>query len=876
MRKSIAIAALALLSCLGFAQTIKVQAPNLVAVGENFNVTFVVEGESKPSDFQWSQGSDFQKVWGPQQGSSTSISIVNGKTTKSCTYTYTYILMANSVGRFTIPSAKATVKGNVISSSATVVEVVSNGQSQQGGSQSQSGTQSQSQSQGGQTAVQGGDQDIFMKLYLSKTHVVVGEPITATLKLYQRVDIAGFDDAKFPSFDGFWSQDLTPQGDIQFVRENLNDRIYNAAVIRKYVLIPQKAGQIIIDPAELMCRIYVRTQSRGGSIFDSFFDDGYTTVRKRVSTPAVKVNVSNLPAGAPASFKGGVGTFNIKASVSKDSLLTHEAASLYVTISGKGNVSLLDAPKVSFPADFEVYDPKTKESTDKSTGGTSGSKTYEYVFIPRSHGEFKIDPIEYSYYDINTNRYVRLQTDTLTVKVGKGRESDAVVNPGVSLPTVNKKGVANLNEDVRFITLKKPSLESKGHFFLGSAAFWIVFALLFVLAGALYLAFRKLAARKADVAGAKNRKATKMALRRLRVAEGYLKSNVYGAFYEELHKALLGFVSDKLNMPASELSKDNIARSLAEAGVTEDLVSQLVEVIDACEFARYAPASDNAAMKAHFDQAASVISSIDPAMKTKKHAPKSALVIAALLMLSATGLHAQETDYVDTLWNRATAAYTEGNWSAAADSYIAISDLGLEAPELYCNIGDAFFKQGETAKAILWYERALKLDPSFADARHNLEVCSASVQDDIDSVPEFFLKTWMRKLSFRLDSNAWAWAFLCMIALALGMLLLFLLGFSRTGRIVGFFGGIAALVLSLFALSFSIHQKTEYVKADSAIVMRPVVPVKSSPSNDGSADLFILHEGTKVGIKDNVADWTNVVLSDGREGWLRSDSIEII
>lgn len=860
------------------AQTLRVEAPNLVAAGENFNVTFVLEGENKPSEFSWSEGSDFQLIWGPQQGSSTSISIINGKSTKSVKYTYTYVLTANSTGRFTLPAASAVVKGNTLTSQQVSIEVVGNGSSSSSSSQGHSSSQSQSSSAASASSSSSGavnDSDIYMKLLLSKGSAVVGEPITATLKLYQRVDISGFDDARFPTFNGFWSQDITPAGNIQFVRENVNDRIYNSAVIRRWVLVPQQAGQLTIEPSELICNIYVRNPSRGNSIFDAFFDDGYTTVRKRITTPSTRINVSKLPAGAPESFCGGVGTFGISARISKDSLATHEAGSLIVTVSGKGNVSLLSAPKISFPPDFEVYDVKTKDSIDKTTGGTSGSKTYEYPFIPRSYGDFTIEPIAYSYYDITAGRYVTLHTDPIHIKVGRGAEVESGT-PSVMAPVVAKKGVKTLGQDIRFITVKMPAMASKGKFFVGSFAFWMVLLLLFVLSAGLWFVFRSIAARRADIAGSKTRKATKMALRRLRLAEGYLKSNVYGAFYEELHKALLGYVSDKLNMPLAELSKDNIAAALEHRGISAELISQFTQMLDACEFARYAPSSGHDAMAAHYNQAASVISSIDSTMKTKKSAPKGAMMLLALLMLAPSLLHAQQSAYVDTLWNRATAAYTQGNWPAAIESYSAIVALGVEAPALYCNIGDACFKAGENARAILWFERALKLDPSFEDARYNLEIASSQTLDDIDSVPEFFVKTWMRKLSYRLDSDAWTWVFLLLLATSFAMALLFVLSPSSAGKKTGFFTGIATLILAFWALGFALSQKADYMKADGAIVMRPVVSAKSSPSSDASTDLFVIHEGTKVKVLDNVDQWTNISLADGRQGWIRTDSIEII
>ena len=345
---------------------LRVEVPDVVSLDEQFNVTFVYEGENTPSGFEWSQGDDFQLVWGPQQGRSTSIQIINGKRTKSSQFTYTYILTPKNTGTFTIPAGTITVKGKTWSTSPVNVTVVAEGASAQ--------SRPQSSSQPGQASGNISEDNLFLSLTFSKRNVVVGEPIVATLKLYQRVNIAGFEDARFPSFNGFWNQEIEAPTNIEFHRESRDNKIYNAAVLRKYILIPQQSGTLTVDPAELVCLVNIRTVSSGSvSIFDEFFDE-YRTVRKRISTPSYKIQVSPLPAGAPASFKGGVGKFSISAELSKDSLRTHDAASLIVTIKGQGNVSLLEEPDVVFPPDFEVYDTKVSESVDKASG-MSGSKT---------------------------------------------------------------------------------------------------------------------------------------------------------------------------------------------------------------------------------------------------------------------------------------------------------------------------------------------------------------------------------------------------------------------------------------------------------------------------------------------------------------------
>ena len=872
MKRLLAILAAVLCTLPALAQaSIKVQAPNLVGLNEQFNLTFIISGDKAPSDFSWDPGSDFQLVWGPQKGSSSSVSIINGKTTRSSQTTYTYVLMPKNTGRFQLNAAEATVDKERLTSIRPTIEVVSDGAAAASqGSQSSQGQSSQGQG-GGQSSAQTGTvsaDDMFLRLSFSKRNVMVGETITATLKLYQRVNIAGFEDAKFPTFNGFWSQEIQAPTNIQFHRESVGEMIYNAAILRSWNLVPQKAGDITIDGAELVCLVNIRTQRPStGSIFDSFFQDDYQTIRKRVTTQPVTIHVSALPGGAPASFGGGVGSFKMSAALTRDSLKTHDAASLRVTVTGTGNISLLEAPKVNFPPDFEVYDVKTSD--------VSGGKVFEYPFIPRSYGDFVLGPVEYSYFDISSRKYVTLKSQPLEIRVGKGADTGAS-DAGQVIQGVNRKDVRDVGSDIRFISTKAGAFAPVGHFFAGSPAFWILTCLLAALAAGLYFALRKLAARRADVVGSKNRGATKMARKRLAQAGTFLKGDLYTAFYEELHRALLGFVSDKLNMDAADMSKENISARLIEQGAGEALTADFIALLDACEYARYAPDAGHDAMNTHYEKAVSVISAIDDNMRrTRKPAGGAAALLALLLLLPAHFASAQQSA-ADSLWTAGVTAYTDGDWSGAAGAWSAIRELGVESPELYYNLGNAFFKQDDLAHAILNYERALKLDPSYSDARFNLEFAQGFVQDKIEAVPEFFLEVWGRKMCWLLPSDTWAGLFLLLLAATLGCALLFLLGRSVATRRTGFIAGIVALVLALLCLAFAFWQRTDYHKSDGAIVTRPVTTVQSSPGSDAAKDLFILHEGTKVKLLDEVGDWRNIELADGRQGWMRDSDLEVI
>ncbi|MGN0189444.1 MAG: tetratricopeptide repeat protein, partial [Candidatus Cryptobacteroides sp.] len=497
------------------------------------------------------------------------------------------------------------------------------------------------------------------------------------------------------------------------------------------------------------------------------------------------------------------------------------------------------------------------------------------------HGDFTIPPVNYSYYDVTSGRYVTLTTPAVDFTVKKGKETRSSSDAGTPIE-VSRTGVRSLNEDIRYISTRLSGLSPKGSFFVLSWQFWLSASLIALVALCLWLGLRKMAARRADVAGTRNRRANKTAVRRLKAAKEYLGRNLYAAFYEELHRALLGYASDKLNTASGELSKDVIASRFLEAGVPSDVVESFTGMIDACEYARYSPDSGHEVMSSQYDEAERIISSIETNMKVKNNRTAAGAVVMALLLSASLAapqdaLAANSADsYVDSLWNAATAAYGEGRWADAAKGYGAISSLGFESAALYCNIGDSYFKDGDLPRAILFYERALKLDPSYSDARYNLGIASSRIQDRIDAVPEFILVQWWRNLCYVIDSDSWAMLALVFFAAALAMLLLFLLGRTSGARKGGFFTSIACVVLVAVSLWFSLWQRSDYLNADTAIVMRPVSAVKSAPSSESSTDLFVLHEGTKVTILDEVGQWRNISLADGRQGWMLSGDMEVI
>lgn len=846
-RLSMIWASLWMTCAVAFAQAnITVQVPSVVSLDEQFRLVFLIEGE-RASDFQWPGTEDFTVQWGPQSGSSSQTSIINGKVSKSVSTSYTYVLMPVREGVFTIPSCSVKVKGKTLYSDPVSVRV----------------GKAQSTSSSGE--------DLFMTLSLDKTEVVLGEPVTATLKLYTKVPIAGFEDVKFPSFDGFWTQITESPNTVEFHRESLNGEVYDASVLRRYSIVPQKAGDLVIDPAQMVCLVQVKNRnSSTGSIFDSFFQSDYSTVRKRISTAAVTLKVRALPQGAPESFCGGVGKFNIAVMLSKDSLRVHDAASLILKVKGEGNLNMLEAPKIKFPSDFEIYDVKTSDD--------GNIRSFEYPFIPRHHGDYSIGPVEFSYYDIESNSYKTISTQALDVQVEKSLVSDSQT---VSTPFVGVVGkdVKNLGSDIRYICVTKPNLKKSGDLFVNSLLFPLLIAFLILSAIVLYVlitAFRK---RRSDVLSDRKRKASKAVKKKLARSASYLEDGLYGAFYEELHKALLGFVTDKLSMETFSPDKENIAQALKDNGLDQALVSEYLELLNACEYARYSPQQESAQMREHYKKALDIISLMDESMN--KHKKVSANSLATLLTLLFLGLPTisqaspQEQDCIQ-LWESGIAAYSAGEWEEAYEDWYKIYESGQRSPQLCYNLGCASFKSSHLSESVLFFERALKLDPNYEDARHNLDYVGQFLLDRIDRVPEFFLLSWINAATNALGSDAWAVISLLFCVLCLACVLYFLLTHSRKARIWSASLAVLTLLCFAFSLSFSISSKNRVLDESEAVIMSAVSVVRSSPDDKSGTELFVLHEGTKVKILESVGEWDKIELQDGRQGWSKKSNLEII
>lgn len=587
--------------------TLEMSAPNAVSVGDQFRLTFTVN--QRGENLQLPDLSMFDVLMGPSTSQSTSIQMINGKTSQSQSFSYTYILRAKEQGTYNIRPGSITVDGKVIQSNPLTIQVVT-GQPSQGQGQSQGATPGAEPSEGTAAAGNISKNDLFIRLELSKRSAYKGEQIIATVKLYANpnLPLAGFEEVNLPTYEGFYTQDIDIPQQISFNREVYNDRIYQVGVLKKTVLFPQQTGAITIRPFSMTTLVQQRVRQR--SFFDDFFS-GVQTVRARLTADAVTVNVRDLPP-APASFYGGVGNFSLTSDISAEEATTNDAITLKVNISGTGNLRLIQTPKLELPADFDLYDPQSTDNVRVSDGGMTGSRTLEYLFQPRTAGEYTIPSIAFTFFNPATGQYETRNTSEFKLRVTQGTG-----DPGTSggIRSVRQQDVQLIGQDIRFIWQNPMPLKIMGRSFFGTLPFYGLYLLGILAFAAFYFIYRKKLRENANLALMRNKKANRVAQKHLKVAAANLKKNDEGAFHESLLKAFWGYLSDKLGIPLANLKRETALEGLQRSNVDEELIRDFLEVVDQCEFARYAPAKGNQAMHELYDRAGSVISRMEKQIK---------------------------------------------------------------------------------------------------------------------------------------------------------------------------------------------------------------------------------------------------------------------
>lgn len=577
-------------------------APDAVVVGDQFRLSYTVTTQ-KVKDFRAPSIKGFDVLMGPSRSQQSSTQIVNGNVTSTSSITFTYILMANTAGEYTIGGASIVADGNQMVSNSVKIKVLPQDQNSNGG---QGGSSAHSSSG---TSVS--DQDLFITATASKTNVFEQEAFVLTYKIYTRESNLQLNNAKLPDFKGFHSQEIEMTTNARWTPEHYRGRNYYTTVYRQFVLFPQQSGKLYIDPAQFQMTIGKPVQS--DDPFDAFFNGGSNVIeiKKSIATPKIAINVSPLPAGKPADFSGGVGEFIVSSSINSKELKTNDAITIKLVISGTGNLKLISNPEIKFPEDFEVYDPKVDNQVRLTREGLTGNRVIEYLAIPRHAGTYKIPGVSFSYFDIRSKSYKTLKTEEYVVNIEKGAgNADQVI-----ANFTNKEDLKVLGEDIRYIKQNEVTFQPKGSFFYGSMSYWLFYiipALAFII---FFIIYRKQAAENANVAKVRTKKANKVATKRMKLAGKLLSENKKDAFYDEVLKALWGYISDKLNIPVSRLSKDNIEEKLRNHGVSEELIKDFLNALNDCEFARFAPGDENQAMDKVYSSSIEVISKMENSIK---------------------------------------------------------------------------------------------------------------------------------------------------------------------------------------------------------------------------------------------------------------------
>ena len=581
-------------------------APDVVVVGDQFRLSYTVTTQ-KVKDFRAPSIKGFDVLMGPSRSEQSSTQIVNGSVSSTSSITFTYILMANTAGEFTVPGASIVADGNQMISNSVKIKVLPQDQNHNSSRRNNDNSSSIQPSSNASVS----NQDLFISATASKTNVYEQEAFVLTYKIYTRESNLQLNNAKLPDFKGFHSQEIEMTTNARWTPEHYKGRNYYTTVYRQFVLFPQQSGKLFIEPAQFQMTVNKPVQS--ADPFDAFFNGGNNVIeiKKPITTPKIAINVNPLPAGKPTNFLGGVGEFNISSSINSKELKTNDAITIKLVISGTGNLKLISNPEIKFPDDFEVYDPKVDNQVRLTKEGLTGNKVIEYLAIPRHAGTYKIPGVSFSYFDIRSKSYKTLNTEDYVINVEKGAgNADQVI-----ANFTNKEDLKVLGEDIRYIKQNEVTFQPKGSFFYGSMSYWLFYiipALAFIL---FFIIYRKQAAENANVAKMRTKKANKVAIKRMKLAGKLLSENKKDAFYDEVLKALWGYISDKLNIPVSRLSKDNIEEKLRNHGVSEELIKEFLNALNDCEFARFAPGDENQAMDKVYSSSIEVISKMENSIK---------------------------------------------------------------------------------------------------------------------------------------------------------------------------------------------------------------------------------------------------------------------
>ncbi len=851
-----------LLAIIPMMAQIRVSAPQQVAVGEQFRLQYTISTTDVKGFRAGSIPDAFEVLMGPSTSTQQSIQMINGHTTQSSSVTYTYILAAVKKGSFVISGAHATVNGKSMFSNSVKITVSGSAQNQQ------YGMQGGSQVRPSGSHISGND--LFIKVSANKTRVHEQEPILLTYKVYTQVELTQLE-GKMPDLTGFHTQEIPLPQQKSFHIETVNGRPYRCVTWSQYLMYPQMTGKLQI-PSITFKGIVVQ-ENRNVDPFEAFFNggSGYVEKKRNIIAQGMTVQVDPLPQ-KPSNFSGGVGKFTISASLDHPKVKAGDPVKVRIVVGGNGNLKLIKQPELVLPKDFDKYDAKVTDKTKLTASGLTGNMLYDVLIVPRNQGKYQLQPIELTYFDTSANKYKTIRTSPMILEVekGSGKVGDVA---DYSQPK---------DKDIRFIHNGAPEVVKPNDYFFGSNLYIILNALVVLIFFVLLIVFRKQAMEMANIDAMRGKKANKVAGKRLKLAAKLMVAGKSSEFYDEVLRALWGYVADKLSIPVSKLSRENIAEKLSARNASQSDIDTFLEALDECEFERYAPGDAAGNMQKTYDKAVSAITNIEEGMKKKKHVSGVKCLLIGLgmfgMLSASSSAMAQEapakSETIQSLKQKADDAYSKGKYLDAIESYEAALKKGKSA-NLYYNLGNAYYRTDNVTRAIINYEKARLLAPGDDDIIHNLEVARSKTIDNIQPGEKIFFKVWYEDIKTSMDIDTWATLSLVSLVVALLLFLVYLFVKNMMLRKVAFYLSVALVIVFILGNVFASQLKDYTTNSKCAVIVSPTATAKKTPTEQG-ADACILHEGTRGDVIDALKGWYEIRLADGTEGWISETDVEVI
>ena len=803
------------------AQVISVSAPSKVSAGENFRLSFTINTDDVDDFRAGSIPSGLEVIAGPYTSQQSSYQIVNGHTSRSSSITFTYTLYADKPGTYTVSGAKARVGGKTIASHHVIIKVGAGSRHGNGAPQMHEDAEPRMSSSGKISA-----NDLFVKVSASKRRVCEQEPVLLTYKVYTLVDLTSLD-GKMPDLKGFHTQEVPLPQQKSFHLEKVNGKNYRCVTWSQYVMFPQMTGKLSIPSITFKGIVVQRNNSVDP--FEAFFNggSGYVEVKRNIVAPGIDIQVDPLPK-RPVDFSGGVGHFTISAQLNHKTVKEGEPLTLRVVVGGIGNLKLIKQPVVDFPKDFDRYDPKVSDKTKLTANGIEGNMIYDYLVVPRNRGDYTIPAVSLTYYDTSTNSYKTIKTQPLQVKIEKGDGNKTTVDDFSDQPK-DIKPIKTSDEDVVGVYTS----------FVGSGSYWLWLVLPFVVFVAVLVVFRKRALDSANIVASKQKRATKVATKRLKTAYRLMKAGRSGEFYDEVLRALWGYVGDRMNMPVESLSRENVVEAFEARNVQKETTEKFVHALNECEFERYSPGDPAGNMNKTYESAMIAIMDIENTIKTAKKKVAAPVLLALITLLFAATTATAAPAKVAITKVDADKEYAKGNYLQASKDYSDLLKVG-ESVELYYNLGNCYYRLGNITKSIIAYEKAHRLSPSDRDVTFNLEFVREKTIDKIERQEKNFFSAGYTMLQNLMDMDAWARLSIVAFFACLGMAMLFLLGRDEWMRKLGFYVALLSVFVFVFSTLFAWQQKHNFDARDRAVVVAPSASVKLTPS-DSSADAVVVH-----------------------------------